>query len=168
MPYSKTIFFIDKGDQLGTAAEWGDELDKWLNKGRKLQLDQIQIDFVPTSRAGVITALNEGRGDVVLANVTITKDLLEKVDFTDLALKNVREILVTGPSAPTIGKVEDLSGEKIYVRRSSSYFEHLIALNEQFASQGLARLELIPADEELEDEDLLEMVNAGFITLRTQ
>ena len=45
VPYSKTIFFIDKGDQLGTAAEWGDELDKWLNKGRKLQLDHIQIDL---------------------------------------------------------------------------------------------------------------------------
>jgi len=161
VPYSKTIFFIDKGDQWGTAAEWGDELDKWLNKGKKSQLDHIQIDFVPTPRADLITALNEGRGDVVLANLTITNDLLAKVDFTDPALKNVREILVTGPSTPAIGKVEDLSGEKLYVRKSSSYFEHLIALNETFAAQGLKGIELIPADEDLEDEDLLEMVNAG-------
>jgi membrane-bound lytic murein transglycosylase MltF len=163
VPYSKTIFFIDKGDQWGTAAEWGDELDKWLNKGKKSQLDHIQIDFVPTPRAELITALNEGSGDVVLANLTVTKDLLTKVDFTDPALKNVREILVMGPSAPAIGKAEDLSGEKIYVRKSSSYFEHLIALNERFASQGLKGIELIPADEYLEDEDLLEMVNAGFL-----
>ena len=163
VPYSKTkIFFIDKGDQWGTAAEWGDELDKWLNKGKKSQLDHIQIDFVPTPRAELITALNEGRGDVVLANLTITNDLLAKVDFTDPALKNVREILVTGPSARAIGKVEDLSGEKLHVRKSSSYFEHLIALNEWFASQGLKGIELIPAGEDLEDEDLLEMVNAGF------
>ena len=27
VPYSMTIFFIDKGEQLGTAAEWGDEFD---------------------------------------------------------------------------------------------------------------------------------------------
>jgi membrane-bound lytic murein transglycosylase MltF len=161
VPYSKTIFFIDKGDQWGTAAEWGDELDKWLNKGKKSQLDHIQIDFVPTPRAEVLSALNQGRGDIVLANLTITNELLEKVDFTDPALKNVREILVTSPSAPAIGKVEDLSGEKIYVRKSSSYFEHLVALNESFASRGLKGIELIPADEELEDEDLLEMVNAG-------
>ena len=33
VPYSKTIFFIDKGEQLGTAAEWGDEFDKWLTTG---------------------------------------------------------------------------------------------------------------------------------------
>jgi hypothetical protein len=38
VPYSKTIFFIDKGDQLGTAAEWGSESEDWLNKGTKSQL----------------------------------------------------------------------------------------------------------------------------------
>ena len=35
VPYSKTIFFIDKGEQLGTAAEWGDEFEKWINKLRQ-------------------------------------------------------------------------------------------------------------------------------------
>jgi len=161
VPYSKTIFFIDKGDQLGTAAEWGDELDKWLNKDKKSQLQRIQVDFVPTPRGELLTALNEGRGDVVLANLTITKGLAEKVDFTDPALKNVHEILVTGPSAPIIGKLEDLSGKTVYVRKSSSYYEHLLVLNGSFASQGLKGIELLPADEDLEDEDLLEMVNAG-------
>ena len=57
--------------------------------------------------------------------------------------------------------VEDLSGKTVYVRKSSSYYEHLLALNELFASQGLKGIELLPADEDLEDEDLLEMVNAG-------
>ena len=161
VPYSKTIFFIDKGDQWGTAAEWGDELEKWLNKGKKSQLEHIQVAFVPTPRGELLTALNEGRGDVVLANLTITKGLLEKVDFTDPALKNVHEILVTGPSAPAIGKLEDLSGKTVYVRQSSSYYEHLLALNALFASQGLSGIELLPADEDLEDEDILEMVNAG-------
>jgi membrane-bound lytic murein transglycosylase MltF len=164
VPYSKTIFFIDKGEQLGTAAEWGSELDNWLNKGKKSELERIQIDFVPTPRGELITALNEGRGDIVLANLTITKDRLEKVDFTDPALKNVHEILVTGPSAPAIGKMEDLSGEKLYIRKSSSYYEHLVALNEWFASRRLKGIELIPADEDLEDEDLLEMVNAGLLS----
>ena len=35
VPYSKTIFFIDEGEQLGTAAEWSNQFDKWLNKGIK-------------------------------------------------------------------------------------------------------------------------------------
>jgi membrane-bound lytic murein transglycosylase MltF len=69
--------------------------------------------------------------------------------------------LVTGPSAPIIGQLEDLSGKTVYVRKSSSYYEHLLALNDLFASQGLRGIELLPADEDLEDEDILEMVNAG-------
>jgi len=59
--------------------------------------------------------------------------------------------------------MEDLSGEKLYVRKSSSYYEHLVTLNEWFASRHLEGIELTPADEDLEDEDLLEMVNAGLL-----
>jgi len=87
VPYSKTIFFIDKGEQLGTAAEWGDEFDKWLNKGIKSELERIRIAFVPTPREQLLTALNDGRGDIVAANLTITPDRLQKVDFTIPALK---------------------------------------------------------------------------------
>lgn len=72
VPYSKTVFFIDKGEQLGTAAEWGDEFDKWLNKGIKSELERIRIAFVPTPREQLLTALKDGRGDIVAANLTIT------------------------------------------------------------------------------------------------
>jgi len=126
VPYSKTIFFIDKGEQLGTAAEWGDEFDKWLNKGIKSELERIRIAFVPTPREKLLTALNDGRGDIVAANLTITPDRLQKVDFTIPALKDVHEILVSGPSAPEIGKLEDLSGKELYIRETSSYYQHLL------------------------------------------
>ena len=163
VPYSKTIFFIDKGEQFGTAAEWGDEFEKWINKGKKSQLDRIRIVFVPTPRDQLFAALNEGRGDIVAANLTITEDRLEKVDFTDPVLKNVHEILVTGPSAPAIEKPEDLSGKELYVRKSSSYYEHLVALNANFDAQNIEPIKLTAADENLEDEDLLEMVDAGLL-----
>jgi membrane-bound lytic murein transglycosylase MltF len=165
VPYSKTIFFVDKGDQLGTAAEWGEELDKWLNKGIKSELQRIRVVFVPTPREQLLTALNEGRGDLVAANLTITKNGLEKVDFTIPAIKDVHEILVTGPSAPKISKLEDLSGKELYIRKTSSYYEHLVAINAKFASQKLEQIKLIAADENLEDEDILEMVNAGLLAL---
>jgi ABC-type amino acid transport/signal transduction systems, periplasmic component/domain len=75
---------------------------------------------VPTPRDQLFAALNEGRGDIVAANLTITEDRLEKVDFTDPVLKNVHEILVTGPSAPAIAKLEDLSGKELYVRNPAA------------------------------------------------
>src|SRR5262249_4067816 len=55
--------------------------------------------------------------------------------------------------------------QEIFVRQSSSYYEHLVALNARFAQEGKAAVTLTPAPESLEDEDLLEMLNAGLIKL---
>ena len=47
------------------------------------------------------------------------------------------------------------------MRKSSSYWEHLERLNDRFKKEGKAALTLRAAPEDLEDEDLLEMLNAG-------
>jgi membrane-bound lytic murein transglycosylase MltF len=163
VPYSKTIYFIDKGEQFGTAFEFGREFDKWLNKGKKKQTEHIVVAFIPTSRGKLLQALNDGHGDIVAGNLTITPERLKVVDFTTPTAANVREVLVTGPSAPELKGIEDLSGKDLYVRKSSSYYEHLVSLNADFAKRKLKPVRLIPGDEQLEDEDLLEMVNAGLL-----
>jgi membrane-bound lytic murein transglycosylase MltF len=163
VPYSKTIFFIDKGEQLGTAVELGEELGAWLNKGKKKEIDRIRIGFVPTPRDKLLTALNEGLGDIAAGNLTVTPGRLQTVDFTKPAARDVREILVTGPEGAEISKIEDLAGRELYVRKSSSYYEHLGAVNQTFAAKNLPAIKIVPADEHLEDEDLLEMVNAGLL-----
>jgi membrane-bound lytic murein transglycosylase MltF len=61
--------------------------------------------------------------------------------------------------------VEALAGKTIYVRRSSSYWTSLEALNERFLRQGRPPAILKPAPEELEDEDMLEMLNAGLLRI---
>ena len=45
VPYSKTIFFIDRGEQLGTAAEWAEEFDKWVNKSKKSEIERMRVVF---------------------------------------------------------------------------------------------------------------------------
>jgi membrane-bound lytic murein transglycosylase MltF len=72
---------------------------------------------------------------------------------------------VTGPPAPPLSSLEDLAGKEIYVRTSSSYYESLVQLNESFKKDGKPPITLTPADENFEDEDLLEMVNAGLIPI---
>ncbi|HZW73221.1 MAG TPA: transglycosylase SLT domain-containing protein, partial [Caldimonas sp.] len=61
--------------------------------------------------------------------------------------------------------LDDLAGRRVHVRRSSSYFESLEKLNERFASEGKSAVQLVPVPEALEDEDLMEMENAGLIEL---
>ena len=51
------------------------------------------------------------------------------------------------------------------MRKSSSYYDSLVALNKRFSSEGKKEMSLELADENLEDEDLLEMVNAGVLPL---
>ncbi len=164
VPFSKTIYFIDRGQQLGTAVESGMALEKELNKGRKKQVDKIHVGFVPVPRARLLSALEEGLGDVVMANLTIIETRLAKVDFTAPLFEEAKEVLVTGPSAPAIASLDDLSGQEIHVRRSSSYYEHLVALSANFKKVGRAPIALKDIDENLEDEDILEMVNAGLLS----
>jgi membrane-bound lytic murein transglycosylase MltF len=49
------------------------------------------------------------------------------------------------------------------VRRSSSYYESLTALNASLRAAQKPPVRIVAASEQLEDEDILEMVNAGLI-----
>jgi membrane-bound lytic murein transglycosylase MltF len=163
VPNSKTIYFIDKGEELGTAVELGEALSEWFNKGKTKEIDRIRVAFVPTPREKLLAALNDGLGDIAAGNLTITLDRLKIVEFSKAGMRDVREILVTGPAAPEISKIEDLAGNGIYVRKTSSYYQHLVALNEKFVARGLAAIQIIPADENLKDEDLMEIANAKLL-----
>ena len=48
----------------------------------------------------LLSALLEGRVDLVAAQITVRPELEALVDFTNPTRKNVRQILVTGPGAP--------------------------------------------------------------------
>ena len=69
--------------------------------------------------------------------------------------------MVTGPGAPPIATVDDLAGQEVFVRKGSIYEESLITLNEQLKARGKAPAVFVEAPAVLEDDDVLEMVNAG-------
>ncbi|TXI06261.1 MAG: lytic transglycosylase F [Rhizobium sp.] len=163
VPFSKTIYFVDKGRQFGTAVEFGTALEKVLNQDRKKQIEHIHVVFVPTPRDKLLAALNEGYGDIVMANLTITDERLKQVDFTDPLYDNAQEVLVTPSDSPAVSAIADLAGKRIAVRASSSYHEHLLALNKTLAAEGKPEIGIDLMDESLEDEDLMEMVNAGLL-----
>ena len=72
---------------------------------------------------------------------------------------------MSGPASPKIASLDDLSGKEVFVRKSSSYYESLVALNKKFAAEKKPPVKLKEAPETLEDEDLLEMLNAGLVAL---
>jgi len=105
--------------------------------------------------------LAEGLGDIAIGNLTITPEREKIVDFTDPVMDDAQELVVTGPSAPPLSSLDDLSGHEVYVRKSSSYRESLEKLNEHLRHASRAPVKLDFVDEALEDDDILQMVDAG-------
>jgi membrane-bound lytic murein transglycosylase MltF len=75
----------------------------------------------------------------------------------------VNEVVVTGSAPTKFAGLSDLSGRQVYVRRLSSYHDSLAELNEKLKADGKPPVDIQIAAESLEDDDLLEMVNAGLI-----
>ena len=163
--YNKTQYFIDSGRPRGTAYDQGKLLEEALNKKLASGHLKVNVQFVPVSRDELIPALLEGKGDVVMADLTVTPERRRLVDFAEPWITGVDEIVVTRPGGPVITSADDLSGKEVFVRESSSYYQSLVALNERLKSEGKAPVVLTPAPEELEDEDLLEMASAGLVDI---
>jgi membrane-bound lytic murein transglycosylase MltF len=161
--YSKTQYFIDKGTPRGTAYDQGKLLESDLNERLKTGNLRISVQFIPLSRSELIPALLEGKGEIVMADLTVTPEREQVVDFTEPWIAGVDEIVVTGPKVPAMTTIDDLSGKEVFVRASSSYYQSLTALNERFSKEGKPPATLTPAPEALEDEDLMEMANAGLV-----
>src|SRR5262249_34823162 len=101
---------------------------------------------------------------IAAANLTITPERLKQVDFGTPLFENVRELVVSAPDQPALMSADDLSGREVHVRKSSAYFESLTQLNQRLRAGRKAPVKIVEAPEQLEDEDLLEMANAGLIS----
>ena len=163
--YSKTFYFLDKDTQRGIVYDSMKAFEDDLNKKLKTGNLRVHVVFFPVSRDKLISGLNEGIGDIACANLTVTEERKKLVDFTTPVLQNASELIITGPASPKISTIDDLSGQEIFVRKSSSYYERLVKLNQRFKKEGKKEIILKPAPEELENEDLMEMLNAGLVKI---
>ena len=172
--FSKTNYFIDRGQQRGATYDAGKLLEQFLNDRLRATLPpspagaaakniQLHVVFLPVSRDRIFQDLAQGKGDIAAANLTITPDRQKIADFARPLLTDVREVVVSAADQPPIARLEDLSGREVHVRKSSSYFGSLTRLNATLRAGRHAPVKIVESPEELEDEDLLEMANAGLV-----
>lgn len=163
--HSGYLYFFDKGQPRGITADMLAEFEGFLN--RKLGTGRLPVYVVPipVTRERLLPDLLAGRADLVAANLTVTPVRRKQMAFSAPVHAGVSEVIVAGPAAPALDSLDDLAGKDIFVRQSSSYHESLLRLSEDFRQRQLPPPRIRLVEEVLEDEDILEMVNAGIYPL---
>lgn len=167
--YSKTFYFVDKGDQRGSSYDIGNrfvtDLNKQLLKAKKLKQKHLKVlaVFIPVNRNELLSALVAGKGDIAISSIGVTEEREKLVDFSSPLVSSINVVLISGPGSTAISSADDLAGKQVFVRKSSVYYEDLRALNERLAADRKPAVIITEAPESLDDEDLIEMVNAGLI-----
>jgi membrane-bound lytic murein transglycosylase MltF len=161
--YSKTNYFVDQATQRGLVYDAFTIFETDLNTQLKNKNIRVHVVIVPVSNDDLIPALLEGRGDIVAAGTMISDPRKEQVDFSNPTRVGVSAIAVTGPGALPVARIEDLAGREVYLRLSMAAPHAVERFNADLARKGLPPMTIRPAPETLADEDILEMVNAGFV-----
>ena len=166
VPYSRSLYFNDRGTERGLSADAVRGFERWLNQkyAKQLRNRPITVLITPTTRDRLLKDVAAGLGDIAAGNLTVTEERLRQVDFvSDPDVPPVNEIVVTGLKSPGIETPGELAGRMVHVRRASSYFEDLETLNTRLVTTGSLPVLVALVPDALEDEDLLEMVDAGVL-----
>jgi membrane-bound lytic murein transglycosylase MltF len=159
--FNRTHYFIDQGRERGLTYESLKRFEEDLNAELKTGNLKVHVVMLPMSREQLYPALASGKADMVAAMVTVTPEREKLVAFSIPTRTNVSQVVVTGPGAPPIAMLDDLSGQDVFVRKGGIYEESITALNKQLQASGKPPVTITIAPDALEDDDVLEMVNAG-------
>ena len=162
--FNRTNFYFNGERLYGFEYAMLRDYEKFLNRKIRRRDLKVVLDFIPVTRDRLLPALKEGYGDIAAAGLTITSQRDKTVDFSRPYL-TVNEVVVTNSNVKGLRSLRDLAGRKVMVRESSSYYESLMKLNDKFRREGLKPVKIVKADETLETEDILEMVNSGAVKI---
>jgi membrane-bound lytic murein transglycosylase MltF len=161
--FNRTQYFIDRGVQRGISYESLKLFEDEINKRLKTGLLKVHVTIVPLARTQLESALTTGLVDLVAATIKTTPERQKVAAFSNPTRRNVSEIVVTGANEPPVATADDLSGRTVFVRKGSLYYQDVETLNKSLTKRGKKPVTIKEAPDPLEDDDVLEMVNAGLV-----
>jgi len=168
-PFSRSLYYSDKGRERGIAVELARDWERYINVKYAKQLGKrpLTVYVAPATRDKLLPFVDEGLADVAIGNLTVTDERLRLVDFIpgDEGRRTINEVVVTGPASPELKSLSDLSGKKVHVRKASSYYESLAVQNDTLQREGKPPIDLVLVPDALEDEDMMDMLNAGLLQI---
>ncbi len=136
--YERGFYFLDRGSQYGILVNQLQGFERWLNNiYLAKEKVKLKVVYIPVRQDKLLDYLAEGRGDLVAATMTVTPTRREQVAFSRPLISSIEEWVVSQNSLPAFNRITQLSGRRVWVRASSSYYESLRQLNWLFRELGL-------------------------------
>lgn len=101
----------------------------------------VELKVVDMNFDGLITALNSGQVDMVMAGMTPTPERMEAVDFSDIYYLAEQSVITRTDDVQTYSDIASLEGKKVAAQRGSLQ-EGIV--NEQLPKSNLVSLTKIP------------------------
>ena len=159
---SKMFYFVDRGTQRGATYDALRLFEKYLNERLRTGKVPVSIVYFPVRRDQIIPMLLDGRGDIAAADLTVTPERrgTGRLHLADPFRRQRGR--GTGPASPTIRprrplRKGGLRSQVVELLREPGAPQH------EVRGDGQAAGRLREAPEDLQDEDLLEMLNAGLV-----
>jgi len=162
VPFSRTYYYFDGIEQSGASFELLREFEKALPRVGPGKI-RPKVVIIPTTRDRIAASILEGRADIAVGGFAITEWREQHVDFSQPLVDGIEDVVVTRKGGPPIATEADLAGREIHVRPRTGYADHLAELNVRLKQAGLAPVVVGDADPRLEDEDIMQMVDAGIL-----
>lgn len=151
-----------EGRPAGIYPEAFQELERALNARYKTTADRhITVALLPTPASKIREKMANGDGDIAAYSISITENYEQAVDFTVPTITGRKMIVVTGPGAPNLETVDDLSGKEVWISPGTRMKTDLDNLDRRLKAEGKAPVVMRETDSLLDPGDVMEMVNAG-------
>ncbi|XOF33526.1 MAG: transglycosylase SLT domain-containing protein [Candidatus Electrothrix sp. YB6] len=171
VPFSRTFFLPGPDNGRGLRYEALKLYERFINETVALGSEQIKLVFLLTPQERLKDDLLAGIGDIAAADMTVMtvppeqEEQEKQIAFSEPLRTDINEVVVTGRNAPQFKSIFNLSGLEVTVRKNSGYIAGLQELNSTLKSIGKKPVKITTADDFFEDEDLLEMINAGLLPM---
>jgi len=81
VPYSRTLYFNDRGRERGITAELVRDFETYLNRRYQTGKRPLTVYLIPTTRDQLLPKLAQGLGDIAAGSLTVTEERMREADF---------------------------------------------------------------------------------------
>ena len=167
VPYSRTLYFIDKGHERGLTAELVRDFERYINQKYAKQLGKRPITVYPDPDHARQAALrrrrragrhrrrqpHRHRGAAARSSISWRRRTASRCGSWSSRARVAADRDARG----------SVRARPCMCARRRSYYESLVALNAAPQAGGQGAGQVVELPDALEDEDMLEMLNAGLI-----